>query len=94
MGIEINNVPEESHYVITVDGERAGVAEYRIDGDAIVFTHTEVDPSHRDEGLASKLVRAALDDVRDGSQRRLVAECPYVRHWLGEHPEYNDLLHR
>ncbi|HEY2555771.1 MAG TPA: GNAT family N-acetyltransferase [Diaminobutyricibacter sp.] len=94
MGITVRNEPELNRYVILKDDEQVGFTEYHIHDDEIDFYHTEVDPERREGGLASILVQSALDDVRDNSDRRLVASCPYVRHWLREHPEYRDLLAR
>ncbi|MEO8906573.1 MAG: GNAT family N-acetyltransferase [Microbacteriaceae bacterium] len=90
----VANHADRNRYVISTDDGEAGFAEYRIDGDTIVFTHTVIDPEKRERGLASELVQFALDDVRATSTRRVVAECPYVTHWLDEHPEYQDLLER
>ncbi len=94
MGITVRNEPQLNRYVIFKDDEQAGFTEYHIHDDEIDFYHTEIDPEHREGGLASILVQFALDDVREHSDRRLVASCPYVRHWLREHPEYRDLLSR
>ena len=77
-----------------VDGALGGYTEYRPAGLSIVFFHTEIDPEFRGQGLASTLVRGALDDVRDSSQRRVVAECFLVRGWIERHPEYRALLER
>jgi predicted GNAT family acetyltransferase len=87
-------VNEPNAYVLLKDGERIGVAEYELSDDVIDFTHTEVHPAQRERGLAEALVRHALDDVRAHSDRRVVATCPYVRHFLKEHPEYQDLQAR
>ncbi len=88
------NEPDASRYALLEDGERIGVAEYELRDDAIVFTHTEVDESKREKGMASRLVSAALDDVRANSDLRVIVTCPYIRRWLPEHPEYRDLLER
>ncbi len=94
MSITVRNEPDLNRYTVFIDDDAVGFAEYRIHSDEIVFIHTEVDPERREKGLASTLVQWALDDVRDNSDRRVVAQCPYVRHWLREHPEYRDLLDR
>jgi hypothetical protein len=86
--------PDASRYALLEDGERIGVAEYDLRDDAIVFTHTEVDESKREKGMASRLVSEALDDVRANSDLRVIVTCPYIRSWLPEHPEYRDLLER
>jgi uncharacterized protein len=94
MAIVVKNEPENGRYVIEIDGERVGLADYTLHDDRIVFTHTEVDTSRRERGLASQLIQAALDDVRSSSTRRVVAQCPYVAGWIPKHPEYQDLLSR
>lgn len=94
MSLSVENQPTESRYALLQDGEVIGVAEYDLRGDAIVFTHTEVDEARRERGMASTLVRSALDDVRDHSDRRVIASCPYVRSWLSRHPDYAELQKR
>jgi predicted GNAT family acetyltransferase len=94
MSLTVENQPDQSRYALLNDGEVIGVAEYDLRDDAIVFTHTEVDPEKREKGMASQLVQTALDDVRDRTQLRVVASCPYVRSWLSEHPDYAGLQRR
>jgi predicted GNAT family acetyltransferase len=94
MSLTVENQPDQSRYVLLQDGEEIGIAEYVLQDDAIVFTHTEVDEAKREKGMASTLVKAALDDVREGSDRRVVASCPYVRSWLSAHPDYAELQTR
>jgi uncharacterized protein len=90
---DVVDVPASSRYEIRVDGARAGVAEYhrRAGEPTISFTHTEVDDAHAGQGLAGRLVRAALDDVRT-RDLAVLPFCPYVRSWIGKHPEYADLV--
>ncbi|QIZ97329.1 MULTISPECIES: GNAT family N-acetyltransferase [unclassified Leifsonia] len=94
MSLTVVKQPESSRYVLVKDGEQIGVAEYDLRDDAIVFTHTVIDEEKREKGMASTLVQEALDDVRANTDLRVVATCPYVRHWLREHPEYQDLQSR
>lgn len=72
-------------------GDRVvGVADYRAIGDVVVMPHTEVDPSMRGTGLAGRLVRFALDDIR-AQGLRVDPQCWYVAEYLDRHPEYADL---
>ena len=82
---------ESSRYEIVVDGRVVGIADYRADGGAVVFPHTEIDPSMRGRGLAAELVRHALDDVRS-TGASVVPLCWYVAQFIDEHPEYQDLV--
>ena len=91
MATEVRHNPQQARYEIAVDGELVGVADYRPDGDAFVFPHTEIDPSMRNRGLGAELVRGALDDLRSRGHR-VVPRCWYVAQFIDEHPEYSDLL--
>ncbi|WP_029432706.1 GNAT family N-acetyltransferase [Blastococcus sp. URHD0036] len=87
----VQDVPESSRYEIRDGDRRLGLAAYRREGDRVVFTHTEVEPEAEGTGVGGKLVRGALDDVR-AHGRRVVAQCSFVRGWIGKHPEYADLV--
>lgn len=84
------NNRSEQEYSLDVDGQRA-VAAYQREGDTIVFTHTGVPPELEGRGIGSRLIRAALDDVRDQGLR-VIPQCPFVRAFIEKHPEYRDLL--
>jgi len=84
--IEISDRPALSRYEIKVDGELAGLAQYRLDGDRIVFTHTEVNPDQGGKGLGSKLVEFAVLDAR-ARELAIVPACPFVKEWIEENPE-------
>ena len=67
------------------------IAAYWRNGDVITFTHTEVPRALEGRGVASRLVRAALDDVR-ARGLRAAPMCPYVTSWLRRHHEYLDIV--
>jgi predicted GNAT family acetyltransferase len=85
---------ELDRFELVIDGDLAGYAEYRVVGTDMIFTHTEILPGDREHGLGGRLVRDALDQVREHTDYRVVVQCPFVRHWLREHPEYQDLTTR
>lgn len=91
MPVTVRNVPQRQRYEAVLDNELAGFTEYRLDGDRVVFLHTEVDDRFEGQGVGTRLVRGALDDVR-ASGRLIVARCPFVRSWLARHPDYADLV--
>ncbi len=90
MATEVRNAEDKSRYELLIDGKLAGIADYRIEGDRIVFPHTEIDPSRRGQGLGAVLVRGALDDVR-GSGRQVVPTCWFVREFIDANEKYADL---
>lgn len=84
-----------SRFVLTRGGQEIGETAYRTREDGTLdFVHTEVDPSLQERGLGSKLVGDALDRVRAESDARIAATCPFVKRFVEEHPEYQDLLSR
>lgn len=91
MAIEVSNNTEASRYEIFLDGQMVGLADYRERGPALVFPHTEIDPSMRGKNLGAQLVQAALDDVRS-TGKRVIPSCWYVAQFIDQHPEYQDLL--
>ena len=76
--VTIRDDPGENAYVIEVDGERAGKAEYRIHEGRAVFTHTEVDDAFSGRGLGSRLARFALDDTRRKGMSRTPARGRFL----------------
>jgi uncharacterized protein len=90
--IEVVHIPERSRYEIRVDGTKAGITLAKEgDGDVVLFSHTEVGDEYEGQGLASKLVAGALDDVRRRG-KKIEVTCEYVQGFLEKHPEYQDLL--
>lgn len=80
----------EQEFTLEARGHRA-VAAYQREGDRLVFTHTVVPPEIEGHGVGSRLVRGALDQVRDQGLK-VVPQCPFVRAYVERHPEYRDLL--
>ena len=58
---------------------------------AILFTHTEVAAAAEGKGYASRLIEAALADVR-ARGLKLVPLCSFVAAYVDRHPETQDLL--
>ena len=88
---EVVDNPERERYEIRVDGSLAGYAEYRGHGDPRTFTHTEVHERFEGQGIGSQLIREALDDSR-AKGLHVIPMCPFVRAFVGRHPEYLDLV--
>lgn len=81
----------QQRYVLEIDGKALGVAVYQEDGARAVFTHTEVDPSLEGQGMGSKLIREALDDVRSRG-KRIVPVCEFVAAYAQKHHDWDDIL--
>jgi len=77
-------------FELAVEGHLAATY-YKIEGDVLTFIHTEVPPELGGKGVGSKLVQGALDQVRSEGLK-VIAQCPFVKAWIGKHPDYQDLL--
>ncbi|KUL27166.1 GNAT family N-acetyltransferase [Actinoplanes awajinensis] len=79
-------------FELLLDGEVGALATYRMRGeDVVIVLHTETHPDMRGRGLAGELARQTLDQLRARGQK-IVPACPFFAHYLGEHPEYRDLV--
>jgi uncharacterized protein len=87
---EIVNNRAQHRFELTMEGHLAA-AYYRTDGEVVTFEHTEVPKELGGKGVGSKLVQGALDQVR-AEGLKVIAECPFVKGWIGKHPHYQDLL--
>lgn len=81
---------ERQCFETVVDGARS-VCAYRLHGDTMVFTHTEVPPALQGRGIAAALVAAALAHAREQGLR-VRPLCSYVAVYMRRHPETLDLL--
>ncbi len=91
MELKVADDPGKARYEITADGELAGFVTYELGDGVINLVHTETDDKFRGHGIAGQLVQATLDSARD-RHLAVLPTCPYVRRWLGEHPDYLELV--
>lgn len=89
-GAPLTIAAENGKFTIAVDGKTVGRADYADRGDQRVFYHTVVDPEFGGRGLASILVKEALNRSRDEG-KRIVPMCSMVETVLEKHPEYRDI---
>jgi predicted GNAT family acetyltransferase len=79
-----------SRYELDVGGAIA-FANYRRSATTDIITHTETPPALRGRGIASELIKGALELIRaDG--RKVVAGCSFVADYLRRTPENADLI--
>lgn len=80
---------DQNRFELETEGGLA-FANYRRTPSAVIITHTETPRALRGRGLASELVKGALELIRaDG--RKVIAGCGFVVDYLDKHPEYADL---
>lgn len=93
VGVKMNEVinnEARNRYELHVEGTLAA-AHYALRGNAVAFIHTVVPEPLQGQGIAGRLIKAALADVRRRGLR-VIAECSYVARYIERHPEERDLL--
>ncbi|MGO9028345.1 MAG: GNAT family N-acetyltransferase [Acidimicrobiales bacterium] len=71
--------------------ELAGFASFRERPGKIEIFHAEVEPHFEGRGLGAQLAAGALDDARSQGMK-VIPACPFVDHYVRDHPEYADLV--
>jgi hypothetical protein len=80
----------QSRFELDIEGQVA-FAIYRETPQAVIITHTETPRALRGRGVASELVKGALELIRaDG--HKVIGACGFVVDYLAKHPEYRDLM--
>ena len=87
---DVTDNKERHRFELVEDGHTA-FAAHTIDGDVITFTHTLVPKAIEGRGIASRLILAALTDVK-GRGLKVVPRCPFVKAYIERHPEWQAIL--
>ncbi|WIX83647.1 GNAT family N-acetyltransferase [Amycolatopsis carbonis] len=91
--MDVQRNVDSGSYEAVVDGQVVGMIVYHAPrGDRrVTFSHTIVDPGHRGQGVATRLVKHALDDLR-ARDLKLTNYCTFVADYIADHPEYKELV--
>jgi predicted GNAT family acetyltransferase len=91
VNVSVTDNPSALRYELHVGNELAGEIRYRRQPGAVVLVHTNLQPRFEGDGLGSRLVQGALDDIR-ARGCGVVPVCPFVAAFIRHHPEYADLV--
>ena len=81
---------EADRFVASVNGIEARL-DYRLDGERMVITHTDVPDAISGQGVAGRLTRAAFEHAR-AQGWKVQPACAYAAGWAERHPEHASLL--
>ncbi|MFZ2259369.1 hypothetical protein EDD41_1604 [Luteococcus japonicus] len=82
---------EKKRYEAAVDGQPAGFITYEPQGDVLDLQHTEIDSAYEGKGVGTELVKQTLDLIRSIG-KKVKPSCPFVKKFIDENAEYQDLL--
>ena len=84
--------PAMRRFELAIEGsEEPAVAYYRVEGDRVILTHTEVPQAFSGRGIASRLATGVFDLIRS-SGRKVVPQCPFMGEFAARHPEFADAI--
>lgn len=80
-----------SYNAMVGDTEIGGLSYTTAGDDQLVLLELSIFPVHRNQGIATALIRRVLDDVRT-HRKTVIVLCPIVNSFIDRHPEYADLI--
>jgi len=90
-GLVVRDEPTASRYEARFGDTVAAFSEYRSLPGRLVFVHTVTAPEFAGRGIADRLARGLLDDVR-ARGLKLTPICEYIAGFIARHPEDADLV--
>jgi predicted GNAT family acetyltransferase len=93
---DLNQAPirddrEARRYVLDIDGQSA-VVIYNETGGGLLITETLVPQALEGQGIASRIARFVLEDIR-ARGLLVLPTCPFFAGYLKKHPEWADIVH-
>lgn len=91
--MNVRKTSNTGSYEAIVDGQVVGMIVYHTPGSGqrVTLSHTIVEPEYRGRGIATRLVKHALEDLR-AQDLKLTNYCPFVADYIADHPEYMELV--
>jgi predicted GNAT family acetyltransferase len=90
MALPVRHNQEERRFETDL-GDSVALAAYTLDGDTIIFTHTEVPQQHEGHGIGTLLIKAGLAFAR-GQGLQVAPSCPFFAAYMKKHVDVQDLL--
>jgi RimJ/RimL family protein N-acetyltransferase/predicted GNAT family acetyltransferase len=89
--LTLRRIDVENRYVARFGDEHVAEIDYVPQGSVLYVKHTGTAPAWRHCGIAARITRHALDDMRSRGLG-IRAGCSYTRSFLADHPGYADLV--
>ena len=87
--LEVTHNEAEQRFETWIDGYLSKL-DYIRDGKNFVITHVGVYPEQRGQGVAGKIVEAALEYAKENSLR-VVPMCSYAAAYIRRNPKFMEL---
>jgi predicted GNAT family acetyltransferase len=87
--LKITHNPANNRFEVWIDGQLSKL-DYIQDAKNFVITHVGVYPEHRGQGVAAKIVDAALGYAKENALR-VIPMCSYAAAYIRRNPQYIEL---
>jgi len=91
--INVRHEASAKRFAVRLDNKIGYLSYEQPEEGVLDYAHVYVPPAYRERGIAAEITRTALDYARREGYS-VIPSCPYVEHFLGEHPEYEDVVNR
>ena len=88
---EVTHESEAHRFVVRELGHEAFLSYRELPGMVLNYAETQTPHEIRGRGIATAMIRFALDYARDNGYR-VVPGCSFVRTYVDRHQEYSDLV--
>lgn len=89
--MKINHDKEAQKFSLTIDGKDSSVLYRMTANKTMDIYRTYVPPEQRNNGLAGKIVKAALDYAKENNLK-VIPSCSYTDYFIKQNKEYKSLL--
>lgn len=91
MQIDIKHDRDRQRFVAQLNGSEANMQYSQAGEKTLDYESTFVPVEYREQGIGERIVMEALDYARQNGYQ-VIPSCPFVRHVLEEHSEYDDVI--
>ncbi len=89
--IEVRHDASRHRFVAEIEGQEARLVYHPVAEGTLDYASTFVPETLRERGIASALVRRALEYAHS-QHYRVIPSCWFVKQFVERHPEYRDLI--
>jgi predicted GNAT family acetyltransferase len=91
MALDVQHDPDQKKFIVYSDDGADSYLKYeKRKGNTLDYVSTYVPVSQRGQGIASGIVKEALDYAKQ-NDFYVIPSCPFVSDYIDRHPEYADL---
>jgi len=87
---QVRDARERHRFELEANGHIA-FSTYKREGGVVTILHTEVPPELGGRGIGTALAKGLLALIR-AEGLKVQPLCPFVKAYIGKHPEYADLV--